>query len=174
MRKHANLKSQIPSVRGALQTCWVCNLLRRLETRLKLFFFVNSKLFLPKKSSKLEMYLILPNFLNSMYVRRVTWCACFPVIYIVCAFVALHEFTTVRCYGRDGAKKRGTMNCVRFRSTCPNNWRIIRCLWNTLILGLWNFVQLKCLVFHAWETCFKLKSHFKHTMRTLVEDTSFI
>ena len=24
MRKHANLKSQIPSVRGALQTCCVC------------------------------------------------------------------------------------------------------------------------------------------------------
>ena len=151
MRKHANLKSQIPSVRGALQTCWVCNLLRRLETRVKLFFFVNSKLFLPKKSSKLEMYLILPNFLNSMYVRRVTWCACFPVVCIVCAFVVLHEFTTVRCYRRDGAKKRGTMNCVRFRSTCPNNRRTIHCLWNTLILGVWNFVQLKCLDLHAWE-----------------------
>ena len=118
--KHANLKSQIPSVRGALQTCWVCNLLRRLETRVKLFFFVNSKLFLPKKSSKLEMYLILPNFLTLMYVRRVTWCECFPLICIVCAFVALHEFTTVRCYG---AKKRGTTNCVRFRSTCSNNNR---------------------------------------------------
>ena len=106
------------------------NVLRRLETRVKLFF-VNSKLLLPKKSSKLEMYLILPNFLNLMYVRRVTWCACFPLICIVCAFVVLHEFTTVRCYGRDGAKKRGTMNCVRFRSTCPNNRRIIHCLWNT-------------------------------------------
>ena len=35
--------------------------------------------------------------------------------------VALHVFTTVRCYKRDGAKKRGTMKCVCFRSTCPNN-----------------------------------------------------
>ena len=31
-----------------------------------------------------------------------------------CAFVALYKFTTVRCYRRDGAKKRGTMNCVCF------------------------------------------------------------
>ena len=134
--------------------------LRRPETRVKLHFFVNSRLLLLKKSSQLEMYLILPNFLNLMYVRSVTWCACFPWICIVCAFVTFHEFTTVRCYGRDGTKKRGTMNCVRFRSTCPNNWRIFRCLWNTWILGLWNFIQLKCLVFHAWEMCFKLKSHF--------------
>ena len=134
--------------------------LLQLETRVKLFFFVNSRLLLPKKSSQLEMYLILSNFLNLMYVRSVTWCACFPWICFVRAFVALYQFTTVRCYERDIAKKRATMKCVHFRSTCPNNWRIIRCLWNTLILGLWNFVQLKCVVFHAWEMCFKLKSHF--------------
>ena len=80
-----------------------------------------------------------------------------------CAFVALYKFTTVRCYRRDGAKKRGTMNCVCFRPTCPNNWRITRCLWNTLILGLWNFVHV-----------FRLKSHFLDTMKTFVEDKSFI
>ena len=79
-----------------------------------------------------------------------------------CAFVALNKFTTVRCYRRDGAKKRGTMNCVCFRSTCPNNWRIIHCLWNTLILGLWNFVLLKCLVFHAREMCFNWNLIFRH------------
>ena len=85
-------------------------------------------------------------------------------ICIVRAFVALHVFTTVRCYKRDGTMKRGTMNCVRFRSTCPNNWRISRWMWNTLILGLWNFVQLKCLVIHAWEMCFKFKfaSQWRH------------
>ena len=44
-----------------------------------------------------------------MYVRSVIQCACFPWIYIVCAFVASHVFMTVRCYRRDGAKKRGTM-----------------------------------------------------------------
>ena len=38
-----------------------------------------------------------------------------------CAFVALFKFTTVRCYRRVVAKKRGTMNCVCFCSTCPNN-----------------------------------------------------
>ena len=95
--------------------------LRRLETRVKLFFFANTRLLLPKKSSQLEMYLILLNFLNLMYVRSVTQCACFPWICIVCAFVASHVFMTVRRYRRDGAKKRGTMNCVCFRSTCPNN-----------------------------------------------------
>ena len=36
--------------------------LRRPETRVKLLFFVNSRLPLPKKSSKLEMYLILSTF----------------------------------------------------------------------------------------------------------------
>ena len=36
--------------------------LRRPETRVKLLFFVNSRLLLPKKSSKLEMYLILSTF----------------------------------------------------------------------------------------------------------------
>ena len=61
--------------------------LRRPETHVKLYFFVNSRLLLPKKSSQLEMYLILPNFLNLMYVRSVTWCACFLWICIVCAFV---------------------------------------------------------------------------------------
>ena len=86
-------------------------------------------------------------------------CAFRPWICIVCAFVAFHVFTTVRCYKRDGTMKRGTMNCVRFRSTCPNNWRISRCMWNTLILELWNFVQLKW-----WEMCFKVKfaSHWRH------------
>ena len=85
-------------------------------------------------------------------------------ICIVRAFVALHVFTTVRCYKGDGTMKRGTMNCVRFRSTCPNNWRISRCMWNTLILGLCNFVQLKCLVILSWEMCFKFKfaSHWRH------------
>ena len=34
---------------------------------------------------------------------NVTWYAYFPWICIVCAFVALHVFTTVRCYRRDGA-----------------------------------------------------------------------
>ena len=74
--------------------------LRRLETRVKLFFFANTRLLLPKKSSQLEMYLILLNFLNLMYVRSVIQCACFPWIYIVCAFVASHVFMTVRCYRR--------------------------------------------------------------------------
>ena len=46
--------------------------LRRPETRRKLHFFVNSRLLLPKKSSQLEMYLILSNFLNLMYVRGVS------------------------------------------------------------------------------------------------------
>ena len=36
--------------------------LRRPETRVKLLFFVNSRLPLPKKSSKLEIYLILSTF----------------------------------------------------------------------------------------------------------------
>ena len=86
-------------------------------------------------------------------------CAFRPWICIVCAFVAFHVFTTVRCYKRDG-----TMNCERFRSTYPNNWRISRRMWNTLILGLWNFVQLKCLVIHKWELCFKFKfaSQWRH------------
>ena len=91
-------------------------------------------------------------------------CAFRPWICIVCAFVAFRVFTTVRCYKRDGTMKRGTMNCERFRSTYPNNWRISRRMWNTLILGLWNFVQLKCLVIHAREMCFKFKfaSQWRH------------
>ena len=36
--------------------------LRRPETRVKLLFFVNSRLLLPKKSSQLEMYVILSTF----------------------------------------------------------------------------------------------------------------
>ena len=85
-------------------------------------------------------------------------------ICIVRAFVALHVFTTVRCYKQEGTMKRGTMNCGRFRSSCPNNWWISRRMWNTLILGLWNFVQLKCLVIHIWELCFKFKfaSQWRH------------
>ena len=64
------------------------------------------------------------------------------LICIVCAFVALHVFSNVRCYKRDGTLKRDTMDCVRFRLTFPNNWRISRRMWNTLTLGMWNFFQV--------------------------------
>ena len=54
------------------------------------------------------------------------------------------------------------MNCVHFQSTCPNNCQIICCMQIALILGLWNFVQLKFLGIHALEMCskFKCASHF--------------
>ena len=98
----------------------------RLETCVKFFFFVKSMLLLPKKSIQSGMYLILWNFLNKMHVKSVNWCAWFPWICIVCAFVASHVFKIVRCYKREGTKKRVTMNCVRFRPTYPNKWWIIR------------------------------------------------
>ena len=91
VKKHVNLKS-LDSLRSWRYTN-VPSLqrLRRPETRRKLHFFVNSRLLLPKKSSQLEMYLILSNFLNLMYVRSVTWCACFPRICIVCCIACIYN-----------------------------------------------------------------------------------
>ena len=157
MRRHANLKISDSHRSWLLTNVLSSQRLRRLETCVKFFFFVKSMLLLPKKSIQSGMYLILLNFLNKMHVKSVNWCAWFPWICIVCAFVASHVFKIVRCYKREGTKKRVTMNCVRFRPTYPNKWWIIRRMRNALILGLWNFLQLKCLVIHAWEMCFECK-----------------
>ena len=95
--------------------------LRRPETRVKLLFFVNSRLLLPKKSSQLEMYVILSTFSIKCTLEKCDLMCVFSLDLYCLYLVALHVFITVRCYRRNGTKKRGNMNCVRFRSTCLNN-----------------------------------------------------
>ena len=97
--------------------------LRRPETRVKPLFFVNSRLLLPKKSSQLEMYVILSTFSIKCLLEVWLDVRVFPGF--VLSVPSLHCMYS-HLWGVKGEtvpKKRGTMNCVRFRSTCPNNWR---------------------------------------------------
>ena len=70
MRKHANLKSKIPAF-VAPYKCAEFATFASPEARVKLFFFANSRLLLPKKSIQLGMYLILLNFPNLKFVKSV-------------------------------------------------------------------------------------------------------
>ena len=132
--------------------------LRRPETRVKLLFFVNSRLLLPKKSSKLEMYLILSTF-SIKYTLKV-WLDVRVSLEFVLSVPSLHCMYS-QLWGVIGEmvpKNVVPWNVYVFGPFVRITDRLsVVC---ETLLGLWNFVQLKCLVFHAWEMFFKLKSHF--------------
>ena len=144
-------KSLIPIVRDSLQMCWVRNVC------------VGWKLASSSSSLSNQCYF----FQRSPFNQGCIWfCETFSIKCTLKVWIDVRDFpgfaSSVPSLHHMSLKLWGVINEKVPKNVLP--WIVY--VFGPLIrisdglsvaLGLWNFLQLKCLVIHAWEMCFECK-----------------